>query len=62
MSGVKLAELFTSVRPETATILISGFPQHASLPYLDSGKTAKILQKPVAPEILKQQCAEVLSC
>jgi CheY-like chemotaxis protein len=62
MSGVKLAELFTSLHPQTATILISGFPQHISLPQLDSGKTVHILSKPVDPKVLYAACVEALLC
>ncbi len=54
MSGVRLSELFSSVRPDAKTVFISGYPAAGNMARIDLPDGACLLSKPVAYERLAQ--------
>ncbi len=47
MNGVKLAELLTSLRPETQVIFMSGYPANGNMAPVELPKNATFIAKPV---------------
>jgi signal transduction histidine kinase len=54
ISGVKLAELFTSLRPETKVMFMSGFPANGNMAPVELPKDSVFVAKPVGYESLVQ--------
>lgn len=54
MSGVRLSELFTSLRPDSKTVYISGYPAAGNMARIELPQGALLLPKPVAYERLAQ--------
>lgn len=52
MSGVRLSELFTSLRPDSKTVFISGYPAAGNMARIELPRDACLLPKPVAYERL----------
>lgn len=52
LNGVKLAELFASLRPDSRVIFMSGYPAQGQLSRVSLPENALLLSKPVNPENL----------
>lgn len=61
MNGVKLAELFTSMREETAVVFISGYPaKDRRLDEIEFPKDAIVLSKPAQPCDVEKALSDAL--
>lgn len=47
MNGVRLAELFSSLRPETKMIFVSGYPSNPEMPLVSLPEGSPLLAKPI---------------
>jgi signal transduction histidine kinase/ActR/RegA family two-component response regulator len=52
MNGIKLSELFTSLRPDSKTLFISGYPASGNMARIELPQGAHLLSKPVAYDCL----------
>lgn len=59
MSGVRLSELFASVRPESKTVFISGYPAAGNMARIELPEGACLLSKPVAYEKLADMLGQM---
>ena len=59
MSGVRLSELFTSLRPDSKTVFISGYPSAGNMARIELPHGACLLSKPVAYERLAHILAQM---
>lgn len=52
MNGVKLAEMFAEMRPDTKTVFVSGYPANADMPLVSLPEDSLLLAKPIEYEKL----------